>query len=65
MKRNKVKCALLLIASITATTGFFVSADEVKTSSQQFEQLLNEHWQTANKEQIFFRKDPDTFRMNG
>jgi uncharacterized protein (DUF885 family) len=65
MKRNKVKSALLLIASITATTGFFVSADEVKTSSQQFEQLLKEHWQTANKEQIFFRKDPDAFRMNG
>jgi len=65
MKRNKVKCALLLIASITATTGFCVSANEVKTSSQQFEQLLNEHWQMANKEQIFFRKDPDAFRMNG
>ena len=65
MKRNKIKIALLLIASITATTGFVVSADEGKTSSQQFEQLLNEHWQTANKEQIFFRKDPDTFRMNG
>ena len=65
MKRNKVNSALLLIASITATTGFFVSANGVKTSSQQFEQLLNEHWQTANKEQIFFRKDPDAFRMNG
>ncbi|NQZ24188.1 MAG: DUF885 domain-containing protein [Colwellia sp.] len=65
MKRNKVKSTLLLIASITATTGFFVNADEVKTSSQQFEQLLNEHWQTANKEQVFFRKDPDAFRMNG
>ncbi len=65
MKRNKIKSALLLIATITATTGFVASADEVKTSSQQFEQLLNEHWQTANKEQIFFRKDPDAFRMNG
>jgi len=27
--------------------------------------ILNDHWQAANKEQIFFRKDPDTFRMNG
>jgi len=65
MKRNRIKSALLLIATITATTGFVANADEVKTSSQQFEQLLNEHWQTANKEQIFFRKDPDAFRMNG
>lgn len=27
--------------------------------------LLDNHWSNANKEQIFFRKDPDTFRMNG
>ena len=27
--------------------------------------MLAEHWAQANKEQIFFRKDPDAFRMNG
>ncbi|MDO6445345.1 DUF885 domain-containing protein [Colwellia sp. 1_MG-2023] len=42
------------------------SAQAVDNSaSQQFKQLIDEHWQTANKEQIFFRKDPDAFRMNG
>jgi uncharacterized protein (DUF885 family) len=28
-------------------------------------ELLAEHWREANKEQIFFRQDPDTFRLNG
>ena len=35
------------------------------TATEQLDTLLSEHWQQANKEQIFFRKDPDTFRMNG
>ncbi|HBN90809.1 MAG TPA: DUF885 domain-containing protein [Rheinheimera sp.] len=35
------------------------------TATEQLDNLLSEHWQQANKEQIFFRKDPDTFRMNG
>ncbi|GAA0539333.1 DUF885 domain-containing protein [Rheinheimera aquimaris] len=35
------------------------------TATEQLDTLLSEHWQKANKEQIFFRKDPDTFRMNG
>ncbi|NQY35842.1 MAG: DUF885 domain-containing protein [Alteromonadaceae bacterium] len=45
-----------------------VTAEELHTnshSSRQLSQLLTEHWKNANKEQIFFRKDPDTFRMNG
>jgi len=29
------------------------------------ERVLEDHWAAANQEQIFFRKDPDTFRMNG
>ena len=36
-----------------------------ESAGQQLDSLLSEHWQQANKEQIFFRKDPDTFRMNG
>ncbi|MBT1066027.1 DUF885 family protein [Bowmanella sp. Y26] len=39
-----------------------VMAESATTS---FKHLLERHWQEANKEQIFFRKDPDTFRMNG
>ncbi len=33
--------------------------------ADSLDDILNDHWQAANKEQIFFRKDPDTFRMNG
>jgi len=36
-----------------------------KDASQQLAELLDTHWRQANQEQIFFRKDPDTFRMNG
>lgn len=33
--------------------------------SDSLDKILSDHWAAANKEQIFFRKDPDTFRMNG
>jgi uncharacterized protein (DUF885 family) len=65
MKINILTTTLLLFASIMTVTSFVTNADQTKTSSQQFEQLLNEHWKTANEEQIFFRKDPDAFRMKG
>ena len=63
MIRNKFTLALLFIS---ANASFIVHADETKnSSSQKLEQLLDNHWQNANKEQVFFRKDPDAFRMNG
>ena len=55
---RRVVSALLVVLGALSSQAF---ANE----AQQLEQLLNEHWQQANKEQIFFRKDPDTFRMNG
>ncbi|MEW6998594.1 DUF885 family protein [Colwelliaceae bacterium BS250] len=61
-------CALALSACEPATTATNLTAKTATTqpqASQSLNNLLNEHWQTANKEQIFFRKDPDTFRMNG
>ena len=30
-----------------------------------FDALLNEHWDNVLAEQVFFRRDPDVFRMNG
>ena len=30
-----------------------------------FHSLLQEHWANAQKEQVFFRTDPDAFRPNG
>ncbi len=34
-------------------------------SSDNLDKILTDHWAKANQEQIFFRKDPDTFRMRG
>ncbi len=34
-------------------------------AAENLDKILQDHWAEANKEQIFFRKDPDTFRMNG
>jgi len=45
--------------------GLSCSSVYAQTAKQQLEELLSTHWQQANQEQIFFRKDPDTFRMNG
>jgi uncharacterized protein (DUF885 family) len=35
------------------------------SSTEDFNALLDEHWTTAGKEQVFFRTDPDAFRPNG
>lgn len=35
------------------------------TASQEFHALLQEHWQRAVREQVFFRVDPDSFRLHG
>jgi len=37
----------------------------LRDPAEDFHALLNEHWATAEKEQIFFRTDPDAFRPNG
>lgn len=42
-----------------------LASDVNGNSGESFAQILADHWAEANKEQIFFRKDPDTFRMNG
>jgi len=44
---------------------FVVLASGLARANESLDNILNDHWEAANKEQIFFRKDPDTFRMNG
>ncbi len=51
----------LILSNLTVISAQKMSSD----ASDTFNQLLDEHWSNANKEQIFFRKDPDTYRMNG
>ncbi len=45
---------------------FFVSFNiGFSDVTSDFEELLNEHWQQATEEQVFFRMDPDAWRMQG
>ncbi len=60
MKLSKMSAGVLILSGL-----FCASSAIANQASEQFTQLLDEHWQTANKEQIFFRKDPDAFRMKG
>ena len=60
MKIKKISITMLMLSGLFSATSTFANQ-----ASEQFQQLLDEHWQKANQEQIFFRKDPDAFRMNG
>jgi uncharacterized protein (DUF885 family) len=55
--------SLLFVNLIVANLAFanLAMADE----NQRFTELLDKHWEQAKQEKIFFRTDPDTFRMNG
>ncbi|MFT4635358.1 MAG: hypothetical protein ACI854_001623 [Arenicella sp.] len=45
---------------------FAVSTTSAEThTDDSLEKVLKDHWAAANQEQLFFRKDPDTFRMDG
>ena len=68
LKNNALAKWFITLLPLVASTSFIAHAayEQSKNSTtQQFNQLIDEHWKTANEEQIFFRKDPDTFRMKG
>ena len=60
MKLKQLSITALVLSGLFSATSTFANQ-----ASEQFQQLLDDHWQSANKEQIFFRKDPDAFRLNG
>ncbi len=41
------------------------ACDSSKTPSEAFRSVLDDHWENAVAEQVFFRSDPDAWRMNG
>lgn len=55
--------ATLFIAVLLFSWSEFSSGEVVEKDS--LKSILDDHWVMAKQEQIFFRKDPDTFRMNG
>ncbi len=44
---------------------FLLGANARADNSGDFHKLLTDHWARANQEKVFFRTDPDGFRMNG
>jgi uncharacterized protein (DUF885 family) len=56
MKNLLVSICLL----IAAPSSFAAPVDNPDLAA-----VLQEHWKTAQQEQVFFRKDPDAFRMDG
>lgn len=54
-----IQCMLLMPVWLTSVASAAPVDDKTLAS------ILDEHWSAANHEQIFFRKDPDAFRMNG
>lgn len=54
---------LILISAIFISPA--IAEDKATTPSAEFQGLLTVHWERAQKEQVFFRTDPDAFRPNG
>jgi len=50
---------------ITALGVGLWSAPLAADDKADFHKILKDHWVQANKEQVFFRTDPDAFRPNG
>ncbi len=59
---TRIALVLLITASLIGCP-LLLMADN--TEKDTLTKILHDHWAAASKEQIFFRKDPDTFRMNG
>lgn len=53
-----------LILAVLALTFPFVTP-VLANENEDFQQIMEDHWAQSEKEQVFFRTDPDTFRMNG
>ncbi len=56
---------MLKTTIITTIASISFAAVAHADSTSQFHAILDDHWAEASKERVFFRTDPDTFRMNG
>ncbi|MBV1911597.1 MAG: DUF885 domain-containing protein [Kangiellaceae bacterium] len=50
---------------ITIIFGLLISFHIHADQNTEFENILTSHWTQAEKEKVFYRTDPDAFRMNG
>lgn len=56
---RKLMCLLLVTGAVFSSA--MVSAE----ASDDLHRLLDDHWQRARQEQVFFRTDPDAYRPDG
>jgi uncharacterized protein (DUF885 family) len=54
---NAICCSVLMTSVATGCGGL--------SPGEEFQAILDEHWENAESEQVFFRTDPDAWRMNG
>lgn len=60
------RLVFMIFITLAMLTPQRLVADEIlNDDSAKFQKILGDHWARANKEQIFFRTDPDAFRPNG
>ena len=66
MRNCNVLAALsALVLTFTLAACSPTGTDNSSDASVAFHVLLDEHWAMANTEKVFFRTDPDTYRMDG
>lgn len=63
MRINKIFMAVLLAFALAACSP--TESDSGPDAAAAFHDLLDEHWAAANAEKVFFRTDPDAWRMDG
>ena len=63
MQNYKVLAALIVLLTGTACSP--TDLDEGAEAATAFRALLDEHWAAARAEKVFFRTDPDGWRMEG
>jgi uncharacterized protein (DUF885 family) len=63
MQNYKVLAALIFLLTGTACSP--TDLDEGAEAATAFRALLDEHWAAARAEKVFFRTDPDGWRMEG
>ncbi len=56
MKKNIIAAVFLCLT---------MAPNALANNTNDFHKLLNDHWEQANQEKVFFRTDSDAFRMNG
>ena len=60
-------CSIFAVIFLACTLAACSQSDTDTGSDANaaFHDLLDEHWAAANLEKVFFRKDPDAWRMDG